>query len=224
MSAPDPAAPAAEAAVASPLTYDPVEAMRLRGKSPELAAVLAWLIPGAGHLYAGYRIKGFGALVLLLGLFVAGLALSGCECVSLRAEGGHEYAFVAQVGAGLPTLFGLAYTHGKLPGSPAEPPDMRSREFAVRFPAIDTGLLLTMVAGLLNLLMVHDALSGVPGGLARRREEAMRRRRLDALRAELAAKADEPAADADAPAGEADEPAAVADEPAAEAAAPEEPA
>ena len=179
--------PAARDDAPAPDSDDPVEAMRLRGKSPEVAALLAWLIPGAGHLYAGYRIKGTGGLVLLLGLFLTGLFCSGAEAVSLRPEGGHEYAFVAQVGAGLPTLLGLAYTHGKLPGSPAEAPDHRTPEYAARLPAIDTGLLLTMVAGLLNLLLIHDALSGVPGGRARRRDELMRRRRLDALRAELAA-------------------------------------
>ncbi len=43
-----------------------------------------------------------------------------------------------------------------------------------------------MIAGLLNLLLVHDALGGVPGGLMRRREEKKRRERHDALRAELA--------------------------------------
>ena len=170
---------------------DPVEAMRLRGKSPELAAVLAWLIPGAGHLYAGHLIKGLGAVVLVLGLYVSGLVASRGDAVSLRAEVGHEYAFLAQVGAGLPTALGLAYSHGRLPK--LQPPDLshpsllEDPAYAARLGDVDTGLLFTMIAGLLNLLLIHDALNGVPGALGRRVEERRRRERLDALRAEVLA-------------------------------------
>src|SRR5690606_5618993 len=95
-----------------------------------------------------------------------------------------------QIGAGGPTALGLAYNHGKLPAFLARPPERPHVEdpaYAARLPDLDTGLLFTMVAGLLNLLLMHDVLSGVPGGLARRREEERRRRRREALRAELAA-------------------------------------
>jgi TM2 domain-containing membrane protein YozV len=171
---------------------DPVEAMREQGKSPELAAVLAWLLPGAGHLYAGHFVKGSGGLVLVLGLFLWGLFLSNGEAVSLENEQGHPYAFLAQIGAGAPTLAGLAYAHGKFPGDfKLDRPRkgearLRAAEYARTLPDVDSGLLFTMIAGLLNLLLIHDALGGVPGGLARRQEERRRQARLDALRAELA--------------------------------------
>ncbi len=176
----------------SELFTDPAELLRRRGKSPELAALLAWIVPGAGHLYAGHLVKGVGGLVLILGLFVAGLVASRGEAVSLREEVGHEYAFLAQVGAGGPTAVGLAYNHGKLPrflADPPEEPDYRDPAYAATLPGVDTGLLLTMVAGLLNLLLIHDVLCGVPGGIARRREEERRRLRREALRAELLAEA-----------------------------------
>ena len=35
------------------------------------------------------------------------------------------------------------------------------------------------------MLLIHDALNGIPGALQRRLEDARQRRRLDALRAEL---------------------------------------
>ncbi|MGE0710685.1 MAG: DUF6677 family protein [Planctomycetota bacterium] len=214
---------------------DPLAEMRARGKSPELAGLLAWLIPGAGHIYAGYPIKGLGALVLILGLFVAGVGISRGECVSLREPGGHRFAFVGQIGAGLPTFAALAYNHDKLPGlHPGflelvdAPGGVQAPAYAAQLPRNDTGLLFTMIAGLLNLLLVHDAMSGVPGAINRRIMEERRRRRLEKLRAELgaeaaaAAPAAEPAAAGPAD-GEATEPtsdAAPADAPPADEAAP----
>lgn len=189
---------------ADELFVDPADLMRKRGKSPELGAFLAWMVPGAGHLYAGHLVKGVGGLVLVLGLFVAGLALSRGDAVSLREVGGHEYAFLAQIGAGGPTALGLAYNHGKLPAflvDPPEYPDFEDPAYAARLPDLDTGLLFTMVAGLLNLLLIHDVISGVPGGLARRREEERRRRRREALRAELAAEQATAAAEQQQPTG-----------------------
>ncbi|RMG18260.1 MAG: hypothetical protein D6731_02665 [Planctomycetota bacterium] len=171
---------------------DPAEALRARGKSPELAGLLAWLVPGVGHLYAGALVKGAGGVVLVLGLFLWGLYLSGGEAVWLDQERGHQYAFLAQIGAGAPALLGLAYSHEKLPG--AEPVYVHLTEkeraappYAAGHPDRDAGLLFTMIAGLLNMLLVHDALSGVPGAYARRLEERRRRERLDALRTQLEA-------------------------------------
>lgn len=181
MTEPTPPPPPPAEAVGAP---DPVEAMRLRGKIPELAAVLAWLIPGLGHLYAGYPIKGAAALVLLFGMHVAGLVVSRGDCVSLDQEHGHPYAFVAQLGAGLPTGVALAYAHGKLPWQPP-PLEVHDPEYVDRLPDVDVGLLFTMVAGLLNLLLIHDLLCGVPGAALRRAEEARLARRLEALKAEL---------------------------------------
>ena len=210
----------------APILDDPADAMRARGKSPELAAFLAWIIPGAGHLYAGHKVKGAGGLVFVLGLFVAGLFLSGGEAVSLQGdpnrEIGHPYAFLAQIGVGIPTGMGLLYSHGMLPGPkpvlPMTGTEFAAQSYARGHPDRDTGLLFTMIAGLLNLLLIHDALSGVPGALARRADERRRRSRLDALRKEVlaereAAKAEETEGDAAPQADATSEPASTAEAP-----------
>ncbi len=165
---------------------DPIDVMRARGKHPEIAALLAWLLPGSGHIYAGHRIKGLVSMVLITGTFLAGLWVSRCEAVSLQGEMNHPYAFIGQVGVGLPTGLALAYSHGKLPWKPDRGEGyFGEAEYVARLPDVDTGLLLTMVAGLLNLLLIHDALNGIPGALQRRLEESRQRRRLEAMRAEL---------------------------------------
>lgn len=181
-----PATPTPPASDQEPKVLDPIDVMRARGKHPELAALLAWLIPGAGHIYAGHRKKGIASLVLVLGAYLAGLWVSRCEAVSLERDMGHQYAFIAQVGVGLPTGVALAYTHGKLPWKPERDDYYYAQaSYVARLPDIDTGLLLTMVAGLLNLLLIHDALNGIPGALQRRLEEERQRRRIEAMRAEL---------------------------------------
>ena len=128
--------------------------------------------------------KGALCLVLVLGLCVSGLLMSRGEVVSLHAEKGHPYAFVAQIGCGLPIGLTLARNRGVFGEAPI-PPDPSDPEYQKRLPEVDTGLLLTMVAGLLNLLLIHDALNGIPGALQRRLEDARQRRRMDAMRAEL---------------------------------------
>src|SRR3989304_2264410 len=46
-------------------------------KDPRLAAFLAWLVPGLGHLYQGRRGKGVLFFVCIVGTFVYGLYVGG---------------------------------------------------------------------------------------------------------------------------------------------------
>ena len=90
----------------------------------------------------------------------------------------------------------LAYSHGRLPWKPPEI-DIHDEAYIARLPAVDAGLLFTMVAGLLNLLLIHDALCGVPGATLRRQEEERRRAAREALREELGGPAPDGAPPAD---------------------------
>jgi hypothetical protein len=188
---PDPTPPPAPAPqpVEAPVALDGqgkvaklVAECRARGRHPEIAAFLAFVLPGLGHVYLGKQFKGFVAFVFLVGLYAAGLFITRGECVSLDKEWGHPYAFFAQVGCGLPTGLGLLRTHveavkkvvggddtvHQYPKPWDSHDDAEVEAFTKRLPGLDEGLLYTMIAGLLNLLLIHDALLGAPGGLLRR--------------------------------------------------------
>lgn len=115
----------------------------LRGV-PEIAAILAWLVPGLGHYYLGRRPKALILLCAILTAFVIGMVLADFRPVSVSE---HKYAFIAQMGAGGPTLLVLLVTGG----GPVEDTGR-----AVD-PLYSIGLLYTMVAGLLNYVVACDA-------------------------------------------------------------------
>src|SRR5881628_3578948 len=50
-------------------------------KDPFTAAVLAWLVPGLGHVYQGRTIKGIVFFLFLMGTFVAGMYLGEWKTV-----------------------------------------------------------------------------------------------------------------------------------------------
>jgi hypothetical protein len=88
-------------------------------KDPALAAMLAWLIPGLGHLYQGRTAKAVLYFVCIMGLFVYGLYLGGSSkpCADGRGMIGYGRAvyfswnneerrlpFLCHVCVGLPAL------------------------------------------------------------------------------------------------------------------------
>lgn len=82
---------------------------RIPLKNPILAAVLAFLIPGAGHLYQGRLFKGVVYAVCILGTFFYGMALGNWQVVYYRGDPGNRpYGYFAQVMVGLPALPAIA--------------------------------------------------------------------------------------------------------------------
>jgi hypothetical protein len=78
-----------------------------------LAAFLAWLLPGAGHLYQRRYGKGLLFMVCILSTFFYGIFLGSGNVVyaSFRKDDGRDYlqddvryAYLCQVGIGLPAL------------------------------------------------------------------------------------------------------------------------
>ncbi len=80
-------------------------------KDPALAALLAWLVPGLGHLYQGRIAKGILFFVCLVSTFAYGCYLGGSSelgwgrvvYVAWRDDD-RRLAYLCQVGIGLPAL------------------------------------------------------------------------------------------------------------------------
>jgi len=152
-------------------------------KDPALAALLAWLVPGLGHLYQGRLAKAVLFFVCIMGTFVYGLYLgSGPEVgwgrvvyASWRPEDKRLYYF-CQIGVGLPAMPALVQAirvrHGKEPlGKFMAPPAVGNRDAADGRETLDMihrrlaryfelGTIYTSVAGLLNLLAIFVLLAG----------------------------------------------------------------
>lgn len=151
-----------------PKTPEPVLEIDLR--DPSVAALLAWLIPGAGHLYQRRTGKGLLFMICILSIYFFGLALGEGKVV--YASWNHvdrRWQYPLQIGVGLPAMPAIVQSMVVRRGNPPilggimKPP--RSQDelgewhytLGQRF---DVGTLYTMVAGLLNILAIFDAYGG----------------------------------------------------------------
>ena len=107
-----------------------------------LLCVAAWAVPGAGHLWLGRRQKGLVFLVALSLMFTLGLLLHGRLFPFDLSDPLVALAAVADIGAGLPWLIARMLDAGA------------GTVTAVTF---EYGNTFTIVAGLLNFLVVLDA-------------------------------------------------------------------
>ena len=157
-------------------------------KDPWLAAFLAWLVPGLGHLYQGRIGKAILFFVCIVGTFSYGLYIGKGRVVYASTPSIlTRWQYLCQVGVGLPAMPALVqrirYEQGKGPlpllGEVMYPPDMRqayqSSDDAnnqVVSPnqlaqwhhdlgdLFEMGTVFTVIAGLLNVLAIYDAYGG----------------------------------------------------------------
>lgn len=162
----------------SPALQEPIEVNPVELKDPMLAAVLAWLIPGAGHFYQGRMAKGVLYSVCILGTFFYGLLFLGDGRVVYASwkPDAFRFPYLCQVGVGLPAMPALVQSHrarhdkGKLFGSDFMAPPARrpSQRIAGELDQwhyelhryFELGTVYTMIAGLLNFLAIYDAWRG----------------------------------------------------------------
>lgn len=180
-------------------------------RNPLVAAVLAWLVPGLGHLYQRRWFKGWLVMGMILGLFVAGFALGGGRVVYWSWKpGANRWAMLGQAGIGSAAV--TAFIQARQLAGPARAPLLGSlmappvgpgeevagwyaRAMIAREPAItpedfqtrqhiplsrfeadelsiwqrrlgrwfEIGTLYTVIAGMLNMLIVYDAWAGPLG-------------------------------------------------------------
>jgi hypothetical protein len=146
------------------------ETLEVELRNPALAALLAWLWPGAGHLYQGRIGKGMLFMVCILSTWFFGLALAEGHCVyASNRTIARQLMFGCQLGVGLPAgpaVMQAAYARNHNQplwnGFMAAPIDEEQLnqwcfDYGDRF---DMGVLYTMVAGLLNVLAIFDAYGG----------------------------------------------------------------
>jgi hypothetical protein len=166
---------------------EPVE-LAINLKDPRVAALLAWLVPGLGHFYQGRTAKGVLFMVCILGTFFYGLYIGNGQVVyaSTTPTLLTRWQYIFQLGVGLPAAPALVQTwradngKGPLPllGDVMRPPRMQPTESpdhannTVRHPdeaakwnhdsadMFEMGTVYTIVAGLLNLLVICDAFGG----------------------------------------------------------------
>jgi hypothetical protein len=113
------------------------------------AGLLAWVWPGLGHLYLGRRGKGLVLMGSILLLFVLGVTMDSRLQLHLGLEDPLALLFsVAQMGVGAPYLLARL---GGLGGG------------LVTSPSYEYGNTFTAVAGLLNVLVLLDALDTARG-------------------------------------------------------------
>lgn len=161
-------------------------------KDPYLAAILAWLVPGLGHVYQGRTGKGILFAVCILSTFVFGCYLGSAQELGVARvvyaswrPGDHRLYYLPQLGVGLPALpaliqamrdrqgraplFGQFMAPPRLGGDRLDPPTL-NRLYKDLGRNFELGTLYTAIAGLLNVLAIYDAWGG-PVAAARRKSD-----------------------------------------------------
>lgn len=129
-----------------------------------IAGLLAWLIPGMGHIYLGFRRRGLILLVTITLTFWTGVAIGGVrgtvDPTNRRAW------FVAELCVGVNAIAAL-YLHDRLGMVPNASQDRSGRrEYVGHWLAVDVGIHYAGVAGLLNVLVILDAVFRADPALA----------------------------------------------------------
>lgn len=146
-------------------------------RDPLLAALLAWLIPGLGHIYQRRTAKGVLFMVCILGTFLYGWGLGGGKVVYASWEPEtRRYYYFAQFWAGLPALPALVQSAFDNPlgdsfmAPPADATELASwrKELSGKF---ELGTIFTTIAGMLNLLVIFDAGAGPVGSVPEKEDE-----------------------------------------------------
>jgi hypothetical protein len=115
-----------------------------------VASVLAFILPGLGHIYVGRRAQGYVFLAVITATFWGGVAIGGVRSTVDSKQ--HRAWFAAQVLNGGYTAAVLTWQR-QLPQV-----DARTKlplGLAI-WPADEIAMVYTGVAGLLNLLLIID--------------------------------------------------------------------
>lgn len=142
-----------------------------------LAPALAWLVPGLGHYYLGYRAR---AVLIAAGigfLYVGGLFIGGVDVIDRRndfwwycgqALASPATPLINAWRGGIDERYHALGYNGPPPPEEGDPPPPYTPSFA---KVNEIGTLYTTIAGMINALAILDLIALAPAGLAARREE-----------------------------------------------------
>ena len=164
----------------------PEDAIVIDLKQPWIAGLLAWAIPGLGHIYQGRTGKGLLFSICILGTFAYGMYLGGGKVVyaAVPWEEQFRWQYFCQLGSGLVSTPMLLQRQRMLGGKPllwngfmapprnqptpwkddsghmASQPNELAMWTVKYHPFFEIGTVYTVVAGLLNVLVICDAAAG----------------------------------------------------------------
>jgi hypothetical protein len=162
------------------------EPLEVELRSPGVAALLAWLVPGMGHLYQGRTAKGLLFFVCIMGTFSFGLWIGEGKVVYANgpSDTPWRWQYYCQLGVGLPATPALLQkgrvagrSHPILKdfmappemspkpltddsGNPSTQPNELAKWTVEMHPRYEIGTVYTVIAGLLNILVICDAYGG----------------------------------------------------------------
>lgn len=135
-----------------PAQTDPAAARPIPvARSMPLAGLLAWLVPGLGHYYLGLRRHAIIFVVTTSVTFWTGVAVGGVKSTVNPSLNGAWFA--AQLCMGVETLGAWA---AGVRVQRQHPNDIR---FTAFWPSDNIAVVYTGITGLLNLLIIIDALA-----------------------------------------------------------------
>lgn len=130
-------------------------------KAVYVVGVLAWLVPGAGHWYLGFRGRAAVIFLAICNLFLMGLILGGIEMIDPHNPAILDRMwFISQIFTGLPAVISTVLQ------SPDIGPGVGR--------GVDIGQEYAKVAGLLNLLCILDALARSQGMVSSKLESKVK--------------------------------------------------
>jgi hypothetical protein len=125
-------------------------------KNAFVALVLGWVVPGGGHVYLGQVKKGLFFFVLLAGAFVGGIAIGGYDDVAFPKPNANTPANDITSRAMYRIIPAIQAMDGAVAFVSAKAAEAAERDNEY-LGDYDIGVLYTVVAGLMNLIVMLDA-------------------------------------------------------------------
>lgn len=118
-----------------------------------IAGLLAWLVPGAGHFYLGERGRGLVYLATITVTFWSGVAIGGVRGTVDPQQ--RQLWFIAQAGTAGNAAAAVTLNRMTTPTPSRKGQKPPKGDWA----SVEVGVHYTGVAGLLNLLVILDAIA-----------------------------------------------------------------